>query len=69
MVFFVIYLAVIVYITLQDLNTDFDKEEIRKEFDSVFDPVKMVMKKLIILTLLEIFIYRKSQMNILKKKI
>lgn len=69
MVFFVIYLAVIVYITLQDLNTDFDKEEIRKEFDSVFDPVKMVIKKLIILILLEIFIYRKSQMNILKKKI
>ena len=42
MIFFVLYLAVIVYIALQDLNTDFDKEEIRKEFDSVFDPIKMV---------------------------
>lgn len=40
--FFTIYIAFICYLLHQNLNTDFDKEKIRKEFDSVFESVKIV---------------------------
>ena len=44
--FLPIYVAFIVFIAIQVLKTDFDLDEMRRDFDAVFGPFKMVIKYL-----------------------